>query len=444
MGTDDFRLPTEEELEEEAKRPPDSGMLQQRVQEILRVLVNFKERRAENSSRADYMSQLEKDLCALHGYVPFLIQLFLQLFPPAEAIEFLEASERQRPVTLRTNTLKTRRKELATALIARGVNLDPIDRWSSVGLVVYDSSVPVGATPEYLAGHYMLQSASSFLPVMALSAGEHEKVLDMCASPGGKTTYIAAMMKNAGMIVSNDANEKRLKSLVGNIQRMGVRNAVVTNYDGRLLPSVFSSFDRVLLDAPCSGLGVISKDPTVRMQKDEGDIQRCSALQKELILAAIDCVDASSKTGGIIVYSTCTITVEENEAVIDYALKKRHVKLLDTAGLDFGVPGYGRYRGKQFHPSVSLTRRFYPHVHNMDGFFVAKLKKLSNAKTAKPQEEAKEQAKKKSQGKAKVDEEEEDAEEGDGEEEEEEEEEEGQEEGEEGEEEEEEEEDESQ
>eukprot|EP00960_Hanusia_phi_P006505 185986-Hanusia_phi.AAC.1 len=103
---------------------------------------------------------------------------------------------------------------------------------------------------------------------MALSAGEHEKVLDMRASPGGKSTYIAAMMKNTGMVVSNDANEKRLKSLVGNIQRMGIRNAVVTNYDGRLLPSVFSSFDRVLLDAPCSGFGVISKDPTVRMQKD--------------------------------------------------------------------------------------------------------------------------------------------------------------------------------
>lgn len=94
---------------------------------------------------------------------------------------------------------------------------------------------------------------------------------------------------------------------------MGVRNTVVTNYDGRVYPNVLNGFDRVLLDAPCSGLGVISKDPTVRLQKDEGDITRCSALQKELILAAIDSVDANSKSGGVIVFSTCTITVEENE-----------------------------------------------------------------------------------------------------------------------------------
>lgn len=138
----------------------------------------------------------------------------------AEAIEFLESNEKARPLTIRANTLKTRRKELAQILINRGVNLDPIDKWSKVGLVVYDSRVPVGATPEYLAGHYMIQSASSFLPVMALQAQEHEKVLDMCASPGGKTTYIAAYMKNTGTLFSNDANELRLKSLAGNVQRM--------------------------------------------------------------------------------------------------------------------------------------------------------------------------------------------------------------------------------
>ena len=98
----------------------------------------------------------------------------------------------RRPVTIRSNSLKTRRRDLAQSLINRGVNLDPIGKWSKVGLVVYDSSVPVGATPEYLAGHYMLQGASSMLPVMALAPQEHEKIMDMCAAPGGKTSYIGS------------------------------------------------------------------------------------------------------------------------------------------------------------------------------------------------------------------------------------------------------------
>jgi ribosomal RNA methyltransferase Nop2 len=143
-GDDEFRLPTVEEEEEEAKKVPQKEMLEQRVQEVLRVLVNFKERRGAGYDRADYLDRLIKDLAAIYGYVPFLINLFLQLFPPAEAIEFLQANDNPRPLTIRANTLKTRRKDLAQALISRGVNLDPIDKWSKVGLVVYDSTVPVG------------------------------------------------------------------------------------------------------------------------------------------------------------------------------------------------------------------------------------------------------------------------------------------------------------
>lgn len=93
---------------------------------------------------------------------------------------------------------QARRRDLAATLINRGVNLDPLSTWSKVGLVVYESQVPVGATPEYMAGHYMLQSAASFLPVMALAPQEKERIVDMAASPGGKTTYIAALMRNTG------------------------------------------------------------------------------------------------------------------------------------------------------------------------------------------------------------------------------------------------------
>lgn len=241
----------------------------------------------------------------------------------------------------------------------------------------------------------MLQAASSFLPVMALAPEPNERILDMASAPGGKTTYISALLKNTGIVFANDANKARTKSLTANVHRLGCKNVVVCSYDGREFPKVMGGFDRVLLDAPCSGTGVISKDASVKVNKvccslsfgmlrashpifiaylqSDRDFNLLSHLQKQLILCAIDSVDVASR-GAVVVYSTCSVTVDENEAVVDYALRKRpHVQLVSTE-LEFGREGFTSYRGKNFDDRMHLTRRFYPHVHNMDGFFVAKLK----------------------------------------------------------------------
>ncbi|KAJ2655957.1 rRNA (cytosine-C5-)-methyltransferase nop2 [Coemansia sp. RSA 1200] len=373
-----FALPTEEQVAAEAEAPPDLPLVQLRIQEIIRVLNNFAQLRDPERSRNDYTEQLKRDLCHYYGYNDYLMTKLLQLFPVAEAVEFFEANEVPRPVTIRTNTLKTRRRDLAQALINRGANLDPIGKWTKVGLTIFDAPVPIGATPEYMAGHYMIQAASSFLPVVALAPQENEKVLDMSAAPGGKTTYCAALMKNTGLVVANDANREREKALVANVHRLGITNTLVCNYDGREFPKIMGGFDRVLLDAPCSGTGVISKDASVKTNKSEDDFRMLTHLQKELVLSAIDSANAASPTGGFIVYSTCSVTVEEDEAVVNYALRKRpNVRLVST-GLDFGRPGFTSFRGKDFHSSLALTRRFFPHTHNMDGFFVAKFQKLSN------------------------------------------------------------------
>lgn len=147
---------------------------------------------------------------------------------------------------------------------------------------------------------------------MALAPQENERILDMCAAPGGKASHIAAVMKNTGVLFANDVNSERNKAVLGNFHRLGISNSVICCYDGRKFPGVLKGFDRVLLDAPCTGTGVVAKDPSVKTSKDEKDIQRCVNLQKELILAAIDCLNANSPTGGYLVYSTCSILVRLN------------------------------------------------------------------------------------------------------------------------------------
>jgi ribosomal RNA methyltransferase Nop2 len=350
--------------------------VRERIDADLAVLSDFANRANKGEARSDVLARLSASLTEYYGYIPDLVNLFLDLFSPAECVEYMDASDRPRPLVIRANTLKVTRKDLMETLSKRGANLEAIE-WSKVAVKVTESTIPIGATPEYLAGHYMLQAAASLNPVMALQPRPGERVLDMSSAPGGKTSYIAQLMKNSGTVVANDLKPQRQKATVANLHRMGVKNAIICCYDGRKIPKIMKGFDRVLLDAPCSGLGIISRDQSVKLQRSFKDVQRLAHLQKELLLAAIDATNPDSKTGGVIVYSTCSISNEENEQVVQYALQKRHVRLVDT-GLAVGRPGYTRYKERRFHPSLNLTRRFYPHVHNMDGFYVAKFKKYAN------------------------------------------------------------------
>jgi len=372
-----FELPEESDDEDTTESTIPPAELNERIRANIATLANFKQLSEPGRNRKEYRARLLRDLMKYYEYNEFLMTQLMELMPYGELVEMLDANESKRPVTIRANTLKTRRRDLAQVLINRGVNLDPVGKWSKVGLVVYNTTVPLGATPEYLSGHYMLQGASSFVPVMALAPKPEERVLDMCAAPGGKSAYLAALMKNTGFLLANDASKDRTKSLTANLHRLGVHNAVVCNYDGLAFPKVMGNFDRVLLDAPCSGTGVVSKDSSVKTSKEEADILKIAEVQKKLLLAAIDSTNAGSTTGGLLVYSTCSVLVQENEWVVDYALQRRDIKIVAT-GVDIGKEGFTRINKYRFHSSLKLTRRYYPHSHNMDGFFVAKIKKLSN------------------------------------------------------------------
>ncbi|KAL8706600.1 MAG: hypothetical protein Q9201_000347 [Fulgogasparrea decipioides] len=381
---------------------PDLQLLRTRITDTIRILDNFSTLHDPSRSRSSYTSQLIGDICLYYGYSPYLAEKLFALFTPSEAFAFFESNETPRPLIIRTNSLRTSRRALAQALINRGVTLEPVGKWSKVGLQIFESQVPLGATPEYLAGHYILQAASSFLPVMALAPQENERILEMAAAPGGKSTYIAALMKNTGephslpasfpfvltwshqgILFANDSNRTRAKALIGNVHRLGAKNTIISSHDARSFPKIIGGFDRVLLDAPCSGTGIISKDPSVKTNKTEKDFLQLPHLQKQMLLAAIDSVDHTSKSGGFVVYSTCSVTVEENEQVVQYALSRRpNVKLVET-GLTFGVEGFRRFRGKTFDDKMQWTRRYYPHKYNVDGFFVAKLKKVGPSPVAK-------------------------------------------------------------
>lgn len=156
VGTHEiFEFP--EEDAEDAEKLVTLQDIQQRIKDVSLVLSEFKKYRQPDKCRQDYVNLLRKDLCLYYSYNEFLMEKLMDIFPLNELMEYLEASEVQRPLTIRTNSLKTRRRDLAAALINRGVNLDPLGKWTKVGLVVYTSNVPLGATPEYLAGHYMIQ-----------------------------------------------------------------------------------------------------------------------------------------------------------------------------------------------------------------------------------------------------------------------------------------------
>ncbi len=276
--------------------------------------------------------------------------------------KFTEISLRPLPKTIRVNTLKT-----TVAEMKKRMNLVPIP-WCNEGFTTEGHAL--GNSLEHFLGYFYMQGAASMIPPVVLDPKPGELVLDMCASPGSKTSQIAAMMENAGLVVANDKEISRLKPLSLNLQRCGVSNALITFMEGRWFKDL--KFDRVLVDAPCSGIGTIRKSfKTIEMWNP--NISRSMAgVQKKLVSTGLECL----KEGGTLVYSTCTLEPEEDEGVIDAVLERNPNVKLEKISLDIKRSDpVTEFDGKVYNPEVKKCLRLWPQDNDTEGFFVAKFRK---------------------------------------------------------------------
>jgi len=268
---------------------------------------------------------------------------------------------------LRVNTLKADARALVKRLQQKKIKLEKIDFLRDA--YYYDAGFSLGATPEYLQGLYYLQGAASQLVALILDPQPGERVLDMAAAPGSKTTHLAQLMGNEGAIVALDTNTQRLAALRNNCERLLVKNVLSLKKDVRFAQDLGVAFDRVRLDAPCSG-NYCSEQGWFERRRIE-DVKGNARTQRELLKAA----HAVLKPGGTLVYSTCSLEPEEDELVIDWFLEKYDdVELLDMA-IPLGDEGVTEWEGRRLNPELRKTKRFWPHRTGTEGFCVAKLRK---------------------------------------------------------------------
>ncbi len=267
--------------------------------------------------------------------------------------------------SLRINTLKSSEENIISRMTKLGVKLTKIP-YTTNGYY-YESPFSLGATSEYLQGYYYLQEAASQVPALILDPKPEEVVLDMCAAPGSKTTQIAMYMQNSGTLVALDADPRRLFALRNNLERCGVTNALLYKKDSRFVFDLGIKFDKVLLDAPCSGNYIIEEGFFTKKSID--GIRERSRLQKELLKAAIKVL----KVNGTLIYSTCSLEPEENEMNVDWILTKYPEMKLEQIDLNVGENGITNVFGKELNPEISKCKRFWPERTDTEGFFIAKL-----------------------------------------------------------------------
>lgn len=286
--------------------------------------------------------------------------------------EFMKYSLSYIRKCIRVNTLKTSVAEIERRLGPRWT-LEPIS-WCPEGFFISfrdGKRFDIGNIPEHQLGYFYVQDAASMIPPVVLEPQPGDKVLDLCSAPGSKTTQIAAMMKNEGVLVANDIDVQRIKPLGMNLNRSGVTNCVVVTRGNKKFEKEY--FDRVLVDAPCSGTGTIRRSLKTLMMWSPGLIKKLSRIQKKLILRGFETL----KPGGTMVYSTCTLEPEENEAIVSWLLENNPDADVLPITIDIiRSEAMTEWQGTKYDDRVKHCLRILPQDNDTEGFFVAKLRKI--------------------------------------------------------------------
>lgn len=304
----------------------------------------------------------ETERVGLQTYHPaWFVKYCFRLLGRGEALKFLEKSTDIPPIYVRLNTLKSSEENLRKKLKDEKIVLEKVPQLKHTYKLI-ESIKPLTRTQSFSQGLFYIQDKASCLAAEIADPKQEITLLDICAAPGAKTTYLAQLMENRGKIISVDYSKRRIRIWRRETERMGTEIAQPIVADVRKSLPLNVSADLVILDPPCTSTGTFGKTPDAKWRLTKRSILGMSKIQAEMIEQCADYV----KEGGFLVYSTCSITVEENEMVIENFLKLHpEIKLVESTP-KIGLPGL---RG------LTNCQRLYPHIHECNGFFVAKLKK---------------------------------------------------------------------
>ena len=312
------------------------------------------------SSIMEKANEVEK--ISLQTFHPtWFVEYCIKLFGQNEAITFLNGSMKTPPTYIRINTLKATEESTLQKLKEESVELQKTEPLKFTYRVL-STKKPLNALPAYAEGLFYIQDKASCFATQVANPQPGNTVFDVCAAPGAKTTFIAQLMQNLGNIISVDFSPKRMKTWQKENKRMGTKIANPLVADISVSIPLVGEADIVVLDPPCTSTGVFAKQPSAKWRLSPKSIQNMSGLQWQMIN---NCADKVAK-GGFLAYSTCSVTMEENEGIIERFLKEHPEFTLADIEPKIGMPGLN---------GLTKCQRLYPHIHQCNGFFIAKLQK---------------------------------------------------------------------